>query len=58
MGRMRGEASFTPGGCLLGGQVVSWVSVGWRREGGAHGMVLVVVGVGGRWKLQMPFAKF
>ena len=28
----RGEASFTPGAPLFGGQVVSWVSVGWHRE--------------------------
>ena len=64
MGRRRGEASFTPGGCLLGGQVVSWSSVGWCREGWAigilqaHGMVLVGMGVVGRCKFQMPFAKF
>ena len=44
--------------------MVSWVSVGWCREGGAisilqaHGMVLVGMGVVGRCKFQMPFAKF
>ena len=44
--------------------MVSWVSVGWCREGWAisilqaQGMVLVGMGVVGRCKFQMPFAKF